>query len=61
MKKLFAQIIISSVLAINPSNFLLGQEKIVQGWVTTFDSIPLAIASVKVNNSKETVFTDPLG
>jgi TonB-dependent SusC/RagA subfamily outer membrane receptor len=61
MKKLFVQIIVSSVFAINPSNFLLGQEKHVQGWVTTFDSIPLAIASIKVKSSNETVFTDTLG
>ena len=37
------------------------QERTVHGIVTTFDSIPLIDAQVKVRSSKLTVFTDTLG
>ena len=37
------------------------QERIVKGIVTTFDSIPLINAEVKVKSSKQVVLTDTLG
>ena len=37
------------------------QERVVQGMVTTFDSIPLIGAEVKVKSTKEVVLTDTLG
>jgi TonB-dependent SusC/RagA subfamily outer membrane receptor len=37
------------------------QEKVLNGIVTTFDSIPLNGAVVKVSGTKQTVFTDSLG
>lgn len=40
---------------------LNGQEKILTGIVTTFDSIPLDGASIKVSSTKEIVLTDSLG
>ena len=39
----------------------MAQERTVHGIVTTFDSIPLIDAQVKVRSSKLTVFTDTLG
>lgn len=38
-----------------------GQEKIIHGVVTTFDSIPLIDAEVQVRSTKQTVLTDTLG
>jgi TonB-dependent SusC/RagA subfamily outer membrane receptor len=40
---------------------LVGQEKMVEGYVTTFDSIPLIKAEVKAVKSKLLVYTDSLG
>ncbi len=40
---------------------LFGQEKMIEGMVTTFDSIPLIGASIEVKSSKEAVLTDTLG
>lgn len=37
------------------------QDRVVHGIVTTFDSIPLIDAEVKVKSTKQTVFTDSLG
>ncbi len=61
MKKLSTQIIISLFFVLNTTCLLLGQEKIIHGSVTTFDSIPLIGASIKVKSSEELVFTDTLG
>ena len=61
MKKLIIQIFISSFFVINPNFLLLGQEKVIEGMVTTFDSIPLIGASIKVKSTKEVVFTDTIG
>lgn len=41
--------------------FLLGQEKMIAGMVTTFDSLPLIGASIEVKSTRELVFTDTLG
>jgi TonB-dependent SusC/RagA subfamily outer membrane receptor len=37
------------------------QEKIIHGLVTTFDSIPLSEAQVRIKSTKQTVVTDSLG
>ncbi|NQU54892.1 MAG: TonB-dependent receptor plug domain-containing protein [Bacteroidetes bacterium] len=39
----------------------IGQEKVIEGIVTTFDSIPLNGAAIKVVSSKEIALTDSLG
>jgi TonB-dependent SusC/RagA subfamily outer membrane receptor len=61
MKKLRPQIIISLFFVLYSTCQLFGQEKIVHGSVTTFDSIPLIGASIKVKSSDELVLTDTLG
>jgi hypothetical protein len=38
-----------------------GQERVIRGVVTTFDSIPLVGASVITQSSKHEVLTDSLG
>ncbi len=40
---------------------LSGQERVVQGMVTTYDSLPLIKATIKVKSSKEVVLTDSIG
>ena len=61
MKKLIIQIIISSIFVFYSTFILFGQEKVVQGKVTTFDSIPLIGAGIKVKSTKEVVYSDTLG
>jgi len=61
MKKFIIQIIISSILILNSTFLLFGQEKIVHGTVTTFESIPLNNVSVKVKSTKKVVLSDTLG
>ena len=61
MKKLIFQIIISSFFVFNSTFSLFGQEKVIEGMVTTFDSIPLIGVSIEVKSSKAVVFTDTLG
>jgi len=61
MKKLIIQLIISSIIVVNSTVLLFGQEKVIQGKVTTFESIPINGASIKVKSTKEVVFTDTLG
>lgn len=43
------------------STNLYAQERIIQGTVTTFDSIPLNGATVRVQSTKQEVLTDSLG
>lgn len=43
------------------STFLNAQDKVIHGWVTTFDSIPVVGAEVKVKSTKQIVATDTLG
>jgi len=59
MKKSIILLIISFIF--NSTVLLYGQEKIVQGQITTFDSIPLYNASIKVKSTKEVVLSDTLG
>ena len=61
MKKLIIQIIISSIFVFNSTFLLFGQEKVIHGKITTFDSIPLIGVSIKVKSTKEIVFSDTLG
>ena len=61
MKKLIIQIIISSIFVFYSTFLLFGQEKVIHGVVTTFDSIPLIGASIKVKSTKEVVYSDTLG
>lgn len=61
MKKLIIQIIISSIFVFYSTFLLFGQEKVIQGKVTTFNSIPLIGASIKVKSTKEVAHSDTLG
>jgi TonB-dependent SusC/RagA subfamily outer membrane receptor len=61
MKKMIIQIIISSFFVFSSTCLLFGQEKVIEGLVTTFDSIPLIGASIEVKSTKEIVYTDTLG
>jgi TonB-dependent SusC/RagA subfamily outer membrane receptor len=61
MKNIGIHIIISSFFVFLSADPLLGQEKVIEGMVTTFDSIPLINASIQVKSSKEVVYTDSLG
>lgn len=61
MKKLIIQIIISSIFVFYSTFLLFGQEKVIQGKVTTFESIPLNGVSIKVKSTKEVVYSDTLG
>jgi TonB-dependent SusC/RagA subfamily outer membrane receptor len=40
---------------------IYGQEKVIYGRVTTFDSIPIIDASIKIKSTKEIVHSDSLG
>ena len=61
MNKLIILVIVSSIFIFNPAFSLFGQEKVVQGRITTFDSIPLVAASIKVKSTKQIVLSDTLG
>ena len=61
MKKIIIQIIALLIIAFNSTFVLFGQEKVIHGKVTTFDSIPLIGVSVKVKSTKNVVSTDSLG
>jgi TonB-dependent SusC/RagA subfamily outer membrane receptor len=49
------------IISLAISGFASGQDRIIHGIVTTFDSIPLIDAEVKVASTKEVVHTDTLG
>ncbi len=61
MKKLIIQIIISSIFVFNSTFLLFGQEKVIHGKITTFDSIPLIGVGIEVKSTKKVVYTDTLG
>jgi TonB-dependent SusC/RagA subfamily outer membrane receptor len=61
MKKSIIYIIISSFYFLNSTLLLFGQEKVIRGIVTTFDSIPIINASIEVKSTKKLVFSDTLG
>ncbi len=60
MKKILLMLLIAFVI---PGFSLItnAQDRIIHGMVTTFDSIPLINAEVRVRSSRETVRTDTLG
>jgi TonB-dependent SusC/RagA subfamily outer membrane receptor len=60
MKRIIYKIV-PSILILFYSLSINGQEKNVLGRVTTFDSIPLISASIKVKSSKEISYSDTLG
>jgi TonB-dependent SusC/RagA subfamily outer membrane receptor len=61
MIKSIFRIIISSFLVFNSTFLLSGQEKVIEGMVTTFDTLPLVGASIEVKSTKKLVYTDTLG
>lgn len=61
MKKSILQIFIISFFVLPSATLLQGQEKVIEGLVTTFDSIPLIGATIEVKSTKEVVTTDTLG
>jgi TonB-dependent SusC/RagA subfamily outer membrane receptor len=61
MKKPILQIILSFIVALSCTSFLFGQEKVIHGRITTFDSIPVMGASIQVKSTKEVVLSDTLG
>jgi len=50
MIKLILQIIISLFFIYNSTILLLAQDRIIEGMVTTFDSIPLVGASIEIKS-----------
>ncbi len=56
LRLIFAAIIVVSISASSSA-----QDRVIHGVVTTFDSIPLIDAEVKVKSTGQTVFTDSLG
>lgn len=54
-------IIFLSILLFYSTTLLVAQEKVLQGKVTTFDSIPLINAGIQIKSSKQIVYTDTLG
>ena len=61
MKKNIIRIILTSIFLLNSACLLFGQEKIVHGTVTTYESIPLAEARITVKSTKKVVLSDTLG
>ena len=59
-KSLIRTLIISALLFIIPFS-LSGQDRTIQGKVTTFDSIPLYGAKIRVKSTQEVVATDSFG
>lgn len=61
MKKMVIRIVISSFFVFSSASLLFGQERVINGMVTTFESIPLIGASIEVKRTKEIVLSDTLG
>jgi TonB-dependent SusC/RagA subfamily outer membrane receptor len=59
MKNLFATIVISLFLI--STTQLFGQEKVIHGKITTFDSIPLIGVTIEVKSTKKVVISDTFG
>ena len=55
------QIISFSLFVFISSNVVSGQERVVEGMVTTFENIPLINATIEAKSNKEVVLTDTLG
>ena len=61
MEKISIQIISSLIFVFSSSLLLVGQERVIQGSITTFDSIPLIGVTINVKSTKEVVYSDTLG
>ncbi len=61
IKRLIFQIISSTLIVFISSYVLSGQERVIEGMVTTFESIPLINATIEAKSNKEVVLTDTLG
>ena len=58
-KKIFSPV--TFILMIFLSSNLYAQDRVLHGIITTFDSIPLIGASIKVQSTKQVILTDSLG
>jgi TonB-dependent SusC/RagA subfamily outer membrane receptor len=61
MNKSVIPIMILSIIVFLPTSLLFAQGRVIQGKITTFDSIPVIGASIKVKSTKEVIFSDTLG
>ena len=61
MRLFFSKILLGSLFTMSSLFSLSGQDKIIHGEVTTFDSIPLIGVSIRVKSSKKVVHSDTLG
>ena len=61
MTKHILKLLICLLFILVPMVLVHGQNRDIEGMVTTFDSIPLVGASIEVKSSKEIVVTDSLG
>lgn len=61
MRKIFLQMICLSILGAGTTVMLSGQERKIQGMVTTFESIPLVNAAIVAQSREDTVHSDSLG
>jgi TonB-dependent SusC/RagA subfamily outer membrane receptor len=57
----FVKSLFSIVVSILITSNIVAQDRAIHGIITTFDSIPLIGASVKMQSSKQTALTDTLG
>jgi TonB-dependent SusC/RagA subfamily outer membrane receptor len=57
--KLFSSFLLMTLFLLNL--VADGQDKIIHGLVTTFDSLPIYGAQIKVKSTKQTIMTDTLG
>jgi TonB-dependent SusC/RagA subfamily outer membrane receptor len=57
--RLLITLFILSAMFISLASY--GQERVIHGIVTTFDSIPVLEASIKVKSTKQTVYSDSVG
>jgi TonB-dependent SusC/RagA subfamily outer membrane receptor len=61
MKRLIFRIIGPSLIVFLSSYVLSRQERVIEGKVTTFESIPIINATIKAKSNKEVVLSDTLG
>jgi TonB-dependent SusC/RagA subfamily outer membrane receptor len=61
VKRIINIIIVSSLLLGNSTFLMFGQERIVEGQVTTFESIALVNASIRIKSTREVVLSDSIG
>jgi TonB-dependent SusC/RagA subfamily outer membrane receptor len=61
MKGILIQGVVFSILVMMPEVSILGQERILQGKVTVFDSIDVINAGIEVKSTREVFYSDTLG